>query len=189
MIVCFASIARAHDRENELGIAVTTEPRLYDAAAHASASGAGFGVYQHTHFARLLGTRVGVLTAYGTDGRDRRRFDLSFLMPGILLRVPTKGDVQPYASTGFVMAMSWFSTGADYAVKPFMYAGNRSSLGVEWRTEEKQTWFVEVVSTIRGRFTVEESDKATMATHPDFARETRVVHEVSLAIGGAFFFE
>ncbi|MGZ3455172.1 MAG: hypothetical protein ACXVEF_36545 [Polyangiales bacterium] len=172
----------------EMGLAIVGEGRLYDQDAGARARGVGFGVYQHTHFGSMAGADVGLVFSHGVDGHDHTRTDLGFLMPGISLRIPTKGDWQPYFSTGFVMTCSFFAT--DFGgVMPFMYAGNRSAVGVEWRTDKDQSWFIELATTVRGRFTVEQNDKPIMASHPDFARDTRVVHELSLAIGTSMFFK
>jgi hypothetical protein len=180
-----AGAARA---DGEMGLALTLEGRLHDQDAGARSRGMGFGVFQHTHFGQLVGTDVGIMVSHGLDGHDHTRTDLGFLMPGIALRIPVEGKLQPYFSTGFVMTCSFFAT--DFGgVMPFMYAGNRSAAGIEWRTDEDQSWFIELATTVRGRFTVETNDKPLMASHPDFARDTRVVHEVSLAIGTSMFFK
>src|SRR4051812_44769121 len=165
-----------------MGLAIIGEARIHDLDAGAHAQGGGFGVTQHAHFGSMIGTDVGLLVSHGVDGHDHRRTDLAFLMPSISLRTSKKGDWQPYFSTGFTMTCSFFATDFN-GVMPFMYAGNRSAVGVEWRSDRESSWFVELATTIRGRFTVEKNDVAAMASHPDFARDTRVVHELSLAIG------
>jgi hypothetical protein len=190
LLVVLAALfsVRTSRADGEMGLALALEGRLHDQDAGARARGMGFGVFQHAHFGQMVGTDVGVMVSHGVDGHDHTRTDLGFLMPGIALRIPVEGKVQPYFSTGFVMTCSFFAT--DFGgVMPFMYAGNRSAVGVEWRADKEQSWFVELATTIRGRFTVETNDKPLMASHPDFARDTRVVHEISLAVGTSMFFK
>jgi hypothetical protein len=188
VLVTILASQRARANDGEMGLALVLESRLHDQDAGARSRGMGFGVYQHAHLGKMIGTDVGLSFSHGVDGRDHTRTDLGFLMPAIALRIPTEKEWQPYVSTGFVMTCSFFAT--DFGgVMPFMYAGNRTAIGVEWRADREQSWFVELATTVRGRFTVEKDDKPIMATHPDFARDTRVVHELTLAVGTSMFFK
>lgn len=170
-----------------MGVAVTSEARVWDQDAGRRASGIGVGVYQHAHFGQKFGTDVGLLFSTGVDGHGHHRTDLAFTMPGLALRIPVEGKLQPYASTALVMTASFYSGPNGEGTIPFMFVGNRTALGLEWRTAKDQSWFFEVATTLRGRFSVEKNDKDTLASHPDYARETALVHEVSFALGTAIF--
>jgi hypothetical protein len=174
--------ADAFKGENgEMGLEIHSVQRRYGLDSGGFANGYGIGVAQHTHFGEKFGTNVGLTFSTGTDARGFWRTDLEFLLPGFAFRIPVKGDVQPYLATGFVMTASFFNSAG------FMYAGNVSGVGIEWRQDDKLSWILEVDATIRGRFAVDKKDRPLLENDPFFNRHTRVVHEVSIKIGAILF--
>lgn len=171
-------------KDAEMGVAIRSIQRRWNLAGGGLANGYGIGVTQHTHFGKKFGADVGASFSTGTDARGYVRSDFEFLMPGFAFRVPVEGDVQPYLTTGFVMTGSWFNAPG---TPGFMYAGNVSGIGLEWRASKSLAWTLELDATIRGRFAVDKRDRPTLDNDPALNRHTRVVHELSLVMGAVLF--
>jgi hypothetical protein len=186
LLLLLPRTARGDEPRAEMGVAMRASQRAFALDTVGRGHGYGVSVSQHAHFGRMFGTEVGVGFSTGTTARGWYRTDLEWVMPAFVLRIPTEGEIQPYVSSGFVMTGSWFSA-PNVDTVGFMYAGNQTALGVEWRSSKKVAWLFELGATIRGRFTVEKKDLPTLAANPDFANGTRVVHETYFTIGMVLF--